>query len=158
MYANGDDPDISIHALTRSATITLAMIKYLASRFQSTHSQGVRLSQKCITTSTIRGFQSTHSQGVRRRKEAMQQIGRHISIHALTRSATLYANGRCLDTIYFNPRTHKECDLIMPTRYDTASIISIHALTRSATLPKGTNYTWDTISIHALTRSATRTH
>ena len=34
-----------------------------------------------------------------------------ISIHALTRSATCQIRGLCQRRSYFNPRTHKECDI-----------------------------------------------
>ena len=55
--------DISIHALTRSATMmscTFALLR----RFQSTHSRGVRLTAFGKTAETM-AFQSTHSRGVR---------------------------------------------------------------------------------------------
>ncbi len=55
-------------------------------------------------------FQSTHSQGVRR-------------------SCLPY---RSAEPLYFNPRTHKECDVASGTHASRIAI-SIHALTRSAT-------------------------
>ena len=62
-------------------------------------------------TAVIPGpFQSTHSRGVRLIHIDGQLLDQHISIHALTRSAT-------------------ESDF----PFDTADMISIHALTRSAT-------------------------
>ena len=77
----------------------------------------------------------------------------------------------------FNPRTHKECDILsnfvnqtfasfqsthsQGVRRSTFSfvqrqqLISIHALTRSAAAFVGTLLGYGVISIHALTRSAT---
>ena len=91
--------------------------------FQSTHSQRVR--QKI--------FQSTHSQRVRQKHKRCIQFLPFISIHALTKSATpepasshflwmisihaLTKSATCdwcwylWSVSYFNPRTHKECDL-----------------------------------------------
>ena len=57
-----------------------------------------------------------------------------ISIHALTRSATGYHCPNChRGAFYFNPRTHKECDLDKLKQLKVNNSISIHALTRSAT-------------------------
>ena len=122
---------ISIHALTRSATPLTVNKKLPFPLFQSTHSQGVRL------------FQVSKTRGIN-----------YISIHALTRSATIvqllsqpllsYFNPRThkecdLSAVYFvlcsedfNPRTHKECDVSLDLQSWTYKI-SIHALTRSAT-------------------------
>ncbi len=99
-----DLPDfpISIHALTRSATVSIVPLKLLVSQnlFQSTHSRGVRLD---FVESIGALFQSTHS----RTYTAVP-----ISIHALTRSATAVAWFFDLVKIYFNPRTHEECDAL----------------------------------------------
>ena len=101
---------ISIHALTRSATYAIKMVCCGCFRFQSTHSRGVRQSSKwCWMKSTrfqsthSRGvrprsgkskkypslFQSTHSRGVRPSSCIWISAGQAISIHALTRSATI---------------------------------------------------------------------
>ena len=43
-----------------------------------------------------------------------------ISVHALTRSATLRSNSPAVLTCYFNPRTHEECDIasfILPLHF-----------------------------------------
>ena len=121
---------ISIHALTRSATATSKRCA-LHERFQSTHSRGVR--QDFIREDgTVCQFQSTHSRGVRPAAEAGREADFDISIHALTRSATLpkfnnewqqeisiHALTRSATRVlpqfpqvvdYFNPRTHEECD------------------------------------------------
>ena len=104
------DKLISIHALTRSATLLgrlteapelnfnprthkecdsaclwLISVSWI---FQSTHSQGVRpIWLACLTDDSI--FQSTHSQGVRLLYATYFWIHYSISIHALTRSATI---------------------------------------------------------------------
>ena len=83
-------------------------------KFQSTHSRGVRrYLYSC--QANWKTFQSTHSRGVRRRSRV------------------------CFSRrIYFNPRTHEECDFV-PFSIDKRLEISIHALTRSATgLVQGT--------------------
>ncbi len=99
--------------------------------FQSTHSRGVRLGA-VFEHNDFKKFQSTHSRGVRRRNGTAYNASDIISIHALTRSATI-------------PK-------VVPV---SNIIISIHALTRSATDPIEGEPNGATISIHALTRSAT---
>ena len=101
---------ISIHALTRSATcfsvgyfsvaidfnprthkecdLYLVCIVHAGTLFQSTHSQGVRPPFHAVFTSKA-VFQSTHSQGVRPSSKVLTSSSTSISIHALTRSATL---------------------------------------------------------------------
>ena len=101
---------ISIHALTRSATVIVCMLLVGALQFQSTHSQGVRRLDRCNCYRSWR-----------------------ISIHSLTRSATLLLKSRRGKQRYFNPRTHKECDCLFLLSTVTGEAISIHALTRSAT-------------------------
>ena len=100
---------ISIHALTRSATFW----------FREAHSHllhfNPRTHEECDLTwhrdvSVFCRFQSTHSRGVRPMVHEHGCIGAGISIHALTRSATV--------------------DLLV---LDDLGAISIHALTRSAT-------------------------
>ena len=100
-----------------------------------------------------------------------------ISIHALTRSATLPDHRRESRYLHFNPRTHEECDELVPvksfmyslfqsthsrgvrlstlTLSRSSPMISIHALTRSATFFSDASPLSKAISIHALTRSAT---
>ena len=79
-----------------------------------------------------------------------------ISIHALTRSATLDTGILLLLYRYFNPRTHEECDGNDCQSTDHLCKISIHALTRSATCITFRVLRGTMISIHALTRSATK--
>ena len=55
-------------------------------------------------------FQSTHSQGVRLRSCNQKLNPNPISIHALTRSATNFCRTNKSKRHNFNPRTHKECD------------------------------------------------
>ena len=101
--------EISIHALTRSATPSLLFLMCASVGFQSTHSRGVRPTPAFVSASLI-VFQSTHSRGVRPayKRQWIRRIP--ISIHALTRSATI--------KLLFS--------------FNSFSI-SIHALTRSAT-------------------------
>ena len=166
---------VSIHALTRSATLLLRnLISMIASfnprtheecdsstisspfltywfqsthsrgvrqpaftrwsktpKFQSTHSRGVRLLTSSKSPFEME-FQSTHSRGVRQMIRLHHAHIHHVSIHALTRSATISTS--CQD-ISIN--------------------VSIHALTRSATLYHDPLYADGYVSIHALTRSAT---
>ena len=56
----------------------------------------------------------------------------------------------------FNPRTHEECDADNGPAIPKTQAISIHALTRSATHRRSRIPRKRLISIHALTRSATK--
>ena len=77
--------------------------------FQSTHSRGVRLIDgKSMPVLLV--FQSTHSRGVRLKVYNGWVLTVGISIHALTRSATLYHPLLHHRLHHFNPRTHEECD------------------------------------------------
>ena len=78
--------NISIHAPTRSATLGYVNQANEGYVFQSTHPQGVRHAW-------------TFGWG-----------NHNISIHAPTRSATKFQCLKVGTVIYFNPRTHKECD------------------------------------------------
>ena len=81
--------EVSIHALTRSATL-LCFFPFVSPRlFQSTHSRGVRPGVVGPRCGKQTGFQSTHSRGVR-----LEQI-------------LFHKRFKC-----FNPRTHEECDRI----------------------------------------------
>ena len=128
-----DQLNISIHALTRSATLQRQSC-ICQEIFQSTHSRGVRLNTSVDVASLVL-FQSTHSRGVRPATGQASQSHVAISIHALTRSATAWQTGITSGTtisihaltrsatsiqsafassqIYFNPRTHEECDLVV---------------------------------------------
>ena len=122
--------DVSIHALTRSATRLRTLFRSVHLLFQYTHSRGVRLISQFIT-------QGTKSFNPRTHEECdiggdTLQLFLVVSIHALTRSATLR-----------NPPQK----LVRP--------VSIHALTRSATTIVITGKYKAYVSIHALTRSAT---
>ncbi len=125
-----DQLNISIHALTRSATLQRQSC-ICQEIFQSTHSRGVRLNTSVDVASLVL-FQSTHSRGVRPATGQASQSHVAISIHALTRSATSICGASEQRKRYFNPRTHEECDTIRPIS-TLQPVISIHALTRSAT-------------------------
>ena len=144
--------DISIHALTRSATkyshrrnidegISIHALTRSATFIEVLRCLNVGISIHALTRSAT---------------EVGDNLFRYdaISIHALTRSATWSAwhvdylwldfNPRTHEecdwmiqfkkcqTLYFNPRTHEECDINMHS-YRYLYNISIHALTRSAT-------------------------
>ena len=85
--------------------------------FQSTHSRGVR---PALTMDEARAllFQSTHSRGVRRRFGRVAYNSMEVSIHALTRSATVYSCLSSLALPSFNPRTHEECDYFFVSRFE----------------------------------------
>ena len=122
--------------------------------FQSTHSQGVRL-KNCHLTASAWIFQSTHSQGVRPDSDLRC----------------------CCAIIYFNPRTHKECDTIQMVKQWTNENFNPRThkecdfwiLARKTTIiqfqsthSQGVRHQFhlvlvlqQDISIHALTRSAT---
>ena len=81
---------------------------------------------------TLDKFQSTHSRGVRHPVQVASGHVVGVSIHALTRSATVFS-------------------WMIENKY----CVSIHALTRSATVTYEKNNQFHGVSIHALTRSAT---
>ena len=99
---------VSIHALTKSATIRPAML-FVSLLFQSTHSRRVRR----LTSSTVSAYESFNPRTHEECDEIMQEVSKKlsVSIHALTKSAT--------KTWY---------------DYNQGLIVSIHALTKSATL------------------------
>ena len=127
-YADG--PQISIHALTRSATeLDWEEVQQLLISIHALTRSATATSKRCALHER---FQSTHSRGVRPAAEAGREADFDISIHALTRSATLpkfnnewqqeisiHALTRSATRVlpqfpqvvdYFNPRTHEECD------------------------------------------------
>ncbi len=144
---------ISIHALTWSATAKGLTELQHGSRFQSTHSHGVR---RCLRTSAMVSnpisihaltwsatalgmimlialiFQSTHSHGVRHIKKV--QIFRDTYFNPRTHMECDLLGGSYMQVgINFNPRTHMECDENDRKAKDGKGEISIHALTWSAT-------------------------
>ena len=101
--------EISIHALTKSATTLGSLALSLKKLFQSTHSQRVRQTFPAwLGLAWV--FQSTHSQRVRPQLQLHDSLIHTISIHALTKSATQ--------------------NLVL---FVHLCFISIHALTKSAT-------------------------
>ena len=122
---------ISTHALTWSATL-YTVLTHLSSKFQLTHSRGVRLN-RILFADWIARFQLTHSRGVR-------------LFHTACYSTCVYFNSRThvecdlfvpivqFDMQYFNSRTHVECDDFYFHRFHKPYHISTHALTWSATL------------------------
>ena len=166
--------DVSIHAPTRGATISLSRYLDIAG-FQSTHPHGVRLTDALCVAAMIL-FQSTHPHGVRHCIMPTEIDVYIVSIHAPTRGATtikiiaMTANmfqsthphgvrptvalfpavGAC-----FNPRTHTGCDHQSVTR-------SAQYNEFQSTHPHGVRLTGNSagsapqyVSIHAPTRGAT---
>ena len=78
--------DVSIHAPTRGATISLSRYLDIAG-FQSTHPHGVRLTDALCVAAMIL-FQSTHPHGVRHCIMPTEIDVYIVSIHAPTRGAT----------------------------------------------------------------------
>ena len=78
---------ISIHALTRSATHQSLLRSWVISYFNPRTHKECDL-RDIINSFTLFRFQSTHSQGVRLKSESFYIVHEGISIHALTRSAT----------------------------------------------------------------------
>ena len=100
--------------------------------FQSTHSRRVRPSVSQIA-GRYNSFQSTHSRRVRQGLDTNRYYLAAVSIHALTKSATLLR--RCLIRHGKFQSTHSR--RVRPSVLSisaTADSVSIHALTKSATL------------------------
>ena len=78
-------------------------------RFQSTHSRGVRLtpSYPCLSSADFNPRTHEECDGTSTNNAAFSN---NISIHALTRSATIIDTFRVVIVWDFNPRTHEECD------------------------------------------------
>ena len=102
--------------------------------FQSTHSRGVRHAWILSIPQYTAGFNPRTHEECDSPELAITGTLSPVSIHALTRSATISQVGR--------HRIEK---------------VSIHALTRSATIKIDIIITTCVVSIHALTRSATDT-
>ena len=123
---------ISIHALTRSATAVAWFFDLVKIYFNPrTHEEcdalpfllfnlairdfNPRTHEECdcyvaVGRQWSGKFQSTHSRGVRLPAFVQLIPSVPISIHALTRSATTRLSMLSMITLYFNPRTHEECD------------------------------------------------
>ncbi len=97
------------------------------------HSRGVQHSYNPPKRRGNWVFQSMHSRGVQQAAHATHQTVDMISIHALTRSATVCAPKTPRQKHYFNPCTHEECNIAVRLSNSSRPLISIHALTRSAT-------------------------
>ena len=97
-------------------------------QFQSTHSRGVR--QPAPKPAP---FQSTHSRGVRQKWQILLEKLKEISIHALTRSATMKILKRLQEKLFQSTHSRGVRHSAASTLYLLCTI-SIHALTRSATI------------------------
>ena len=99
-------------------------------------------------------FQSTHSQGVRLNGGSYLNVNVDISIHALTKSATPLTSQNLLAiSISIHALTKSATGFVLAI--ECLMLISIHAPTKSATDYRQTSSGDCMISIHALTKSAT---
>ena len=148
----GDITKVSIHALTRSATAEYQSSGIIA-MFQSTHSRGVRLDMPNDLQQSVASFNPrTHEECDMRPFGTFS--GRKCFNPRTHEECDRIATAEAKKAPCFNPRTHEECDnakVVATFRI----CVSIHALTRSATLPHNMQPTRLPVSIHALTRSAT---
>ena len=103
--------DISIHALTRSATIHRSNCHVSHSHFNP------RTHEECDGKRDISALKITHFNPRTHEECDCVEDSRErtlvISIHALTRSATAWLRYGQIG-LDFNPRTHEECDIIQP--------------------------------------------
>ena len=167
--------DVSIHALTKSATFLSLQLVVFCSFNPRTHEEcdlvGVRIVLQLCS------FQSTHSRRVRPRRRLIKKprpgfnprtheecdaeptgemeylVG--VSIHALTKSATRCNKMATTAKKSFNPRTHEECDgpPLFRMRF-LCRFQSTHS--RRVRLSGKIRFVrFITVSIHALTKSAT---
>ena len=131
------------------------MVSYMVQAIQSFNP---RTHEECDSFQDLDVVRRSVSIHALTRSATILYLGYHglgpVSIHALTRSATNKMVSRPLSSSGFNPRTHEECD---PKILSISSgvAVSIHALTRSATYFTTLALSFLTVSIHALTRSAT---
>ena len=152
MLNSSSNTPISIHALTRSATFQYPMTP--SDRDISIHALTRSATKYADYVDGLSKFQSTHSRGVRHPASLVSFLTKYISIHALTRSATkLKPRIRVRRIISIHALTRSAT---LNNMEDVIGAkISIHALTRSATFYANELLATDFISIHALTRSAT---
>ena len=133
LYGSGADRRdlyVSIHALTKSATIYSSIFKSIESFNPRTH-------EEC----DLRLFYSDPY---------------NLSFNPRTHEE---CDAQKIDIVLrpykgFNPRTHEECDKLAE-HIIVNTIVSIHALTKSATTRLRGQYHFIEVSIHALTKSAT---
>ena len=145
-------PRVSIHALTRRATFSKVVYRKIT-LFQSTPSRGGRLPIHQFSA-LIPKFQSTPSRGGRLDKLGLTPRSAAVSIHALTRRATLsFSVLQLRIAVSIHALTRRATQLVRIHR--TKRNVSIHALTRRATYPCCLSSCYIIVSIHALTRRAT---
>ena len=138
---------------SRRVRLCYAINFVYACRFQSNHSRRVRLDPAIPINSCAFDFNPrTHEECdavlISRTRRNL------ISIHALTKSATLTVKKYGpLRSISIHALTKSAT--VMRLRGTDAPGISIHALTKSATVLSSPTHSQQSISIHALTKSAT---
>ena len=120
--------------------------------FQSTHSRGVRQNVLMLFTENLCFNPRTHEECDR--LHGCSYLSGSVSIHALTRSATVFTDppyGMKKVSIHALTRSATKSDAV----WFACTVVSIHALTRSATCIAPLELSTYFVSIHALTRSAT---
>ncbi len=131
LTASGQNKQVSIHALTKSATFSFNDFIGITKMFQSTHSRRVRR-VVCPGKNSLNTFQSTHSRRVRQVLRTHQMWAYPVSIHALTKSATPQSNPLLLLDMFQSTHSRR----VRPDKRlfrTVVSCVSIHALTKSAT-------------------------
>ena len=101
---------ISIHALTKRATLLFQLRICKTLRFQSTLSRRERLVLICLINKGL--TISIHALTKRAtRLSCWTKKLPYISIHALTKRATFYKRSIYFKPKHFNPRSHEESDV-----------------------------------------------
>ena len=153
----------------------MVLIKRKLFMFQSTHSRGVRHNIACMAAIDACFNPRTHEEcdvrctsffaryasfNPRTHEECdihatILSPKARVSIHALTRSATMDMDSQVSRYQSFNPRTHEECDVYISVHGHPESLFQS---THSRGVRQGEDNGQQTciVSIHALTRSATK--
>ena len=134
---------------------SIALIRFIYHRFQSTHPHGVRRHKKCTAERLISFNPRTHT-GCDSYVESYKTF-LNVSIHAPTRGATIGSQqSGDLHPVSIHAPTRGATD---STRYVlNLDHVSIHAPTRGATDPEHAIRPCLVVSIHAPTRGATLGH
>ena len=131
---------------------SIALIRFIYHRFQSTHPHGVRRHKKCTAERLISFNPRTHT--------GCDLYNDHHRLHVESFNPRTHTGCDAPRAIVhhpqlgFNPRTHTGCDSYVES-YKTFLNVSIHAPTRGATDSTRYVLNLDHVSIHAPTRGAT---
>ena len=131
---------------------SIALIRFIYHRFQSTHPHGVRRHKKCTAERLISFNPRTHT--------GCDLYNDHHRLHVESFNPRTHTGCDAPRAIVhhpqlgFNPRTHTGCDSYVES-YKTFLNVSIHAPTRGATIGSQQSGDLHPVSIHAPTRGAT---